>query len=588
MVDLIMKKMLNCRSLAILIIFLFFGISLLPISITQTINQTHKQKDLIMDGQILYSPIYSKKTYLIDRDGEINHSWSSEYTPGQSVYITDNGGILRTIRLSIMAPGGGAGGGIRKITREGTINWDFTYYTDDYLSHHDIEELSNGNILMIAWDYRTRDEAIEAGRRPNTIIGDLFYPDHIIEVKPTGPTTGDIIWEWYVWDHLIQDFDPTKNNYGVVEEHPELIDINFGDIDAGTRSDWLHTNSIDYNEEFDQILLSVHNFNEIWIIDHSTTTEEAAGHTGGNSGKGGDLLYRWGNPKSYRAGDKTDQKLFSQHDATWIDSDYPGEGNILVFNNGVTRPEGQYSSIDEIVPPVDSNGSYYLESGSAYGPDEQLWIYTAENPKDFYSHYASGAQRLSDGNTLICDAAAGRFFEVTPDKETVWDYVNPFPYDFINHVFKIQYLPPKQPQPGESDLDCIGNLGWTNVKAGETIEGTFQVKNIGATGSLLNWTIESFPNWGTWSFNPESGKNLTTEDEAVTVHVSIVTPPNQNTIFEGYVKIVNQDNPEDFDVIPIYVKTPKIKSIYNLFLDFLYNYPILTKIFESFIQRLGL
>jgi hypothetical protein len=580
MVELIMKYLINCRSLAILIIFLFFGICLFPISITQTINQTNKQNELIMDGQILYSPIYSKKTYLIDRDGEINHSWSSDYTPGQSVYITDNGGILRTIRLSIMAPGGGAGGGIQKITREGTINWDFTYYTDDYLSHHDIEELSNGNILMIAWDYRTRDEAIEAGRRPNTIIGNLFYPDHIIEVKPIGPTTGDIIWEWYAWDHLIQDYDPTKNNYGVVEEHPELIDINFGDIDAGTRSDWLHTNSIDYNEEFDQILLSVHNFNEIWIIDHSTTTEEAAGHTGGNSGKGGDLLYRWGNPKSYRAGDKTDQKFHSQHDATWIDSGYSGEGNILVFNNGVTRPEGQYSSIDEIVPPVDNNGTYYLESGSAYGPDEQLWIYTSKNPKDFYSHYASGAQRLSDGNTLICDAAAGRFFEVTPEKETVWDYVNPYPYDFINHVFKIQYLPPFQPQPGESDLDCIGNLGWTNVKAGEIVKGTFQVKNIGATGSLLNWTIESFPNWGTWSFDPESGKNLTPEDEAITVQVSIVTPPNQNTIYEGYVKIVNQDNPKDFDIIPIYVKTPKIKSIYDIFLDFLYHKPILMKIFE--------
>jgi hypothetical protein len=433
---------------------------------------------------------------------------------------------------------------------------------------------------MIAWDYRTRDESIEAGRNPNTIIGNLFYPDHVIEVKPTGPRTGDIVWEWYAWDHLIQDFDPAKDNYGIVEEHPELIDINFGDIDAGTRSDWLHTNSIDYNEEFDQILLSVHNFNEIWIIDHSTTTEEAAGHTGGNSGKGGDLLYRWGNPKSYRAGDKTDQKFFSQHDASWIDSGYPGEGNILVFNNGVTRPEGQYSSIDEIVPPVDNNGTYYLESGSDYGPDEQLWIYTSENPKDFYSHYASGAQRLSDGNTLICDAAAGRFFEVNPEKETVWDYVNPFPYDFINHVFKVQYIPPKQSQPGESDLDCIGDLGWTNVKAGDTIEGTFQVKNIGAAGSLLNWTIESFPNWGTWSFNPDSGNNLTPEDGAATVQVSIVTPPNQNTIFEGYVKIVNQDNPKDSDVIPIYVKTPKIKSIYDIFLDFFYHRPILIKIFE--------
>jgi len=63
-----------------------------------------------------------------------------------------------------------------------------------------------------------------------------------------------------------------------VADHPELIDINFG----GRHADWNHLNSIDYNEEFDQILLSSHNQNEIWVIDHSTTTEEAAGHTGGD------------------------------------------------------------------------------------------------------------------------------------------------------------------------------------------------------------------------------------------------------------------------------------------------------------------
>ena len=123
-------------------------------------------------------------------------------------------------------------------------------------------------------------------------------PDHVIEVKPTGPSSGDIVWEWYVWDHLIQDYDPSQHNYGDVEEHPELIDINFGSYNA----DWIHTNSIDYNEEFDQILLSSRTFSEIWVIDHSTTTEEAAGHTGGNSGMGGDILYRWGNPHAYRAG----------------------------------------------------------------------------------------------------------------------------------------------------------------------------------------------------------------------------------------------------------------------------------------------
>ncbi len=91
-----------------------------------------------------------------------------------------------------------------------------------------------------------------------------------------------IVWEWYAWDHLIQDYNASKENYGVVGDHPELIDINYGI--SSSLSDWLHANSIDYNEKFDQILISVHNFNEIWVIDHSTTLEEAAGHTGGRVG----------------------------------------------------------------------------------------------------------------------------------------------------------------------------------------------------------------------------------------------------------------------------------------------------------------
>ncbi len=113
----------------------------------------------------------------------------------------------------------------------------------------------------------------------------------------------------------------------------------------------------------DQILISVHNFSEIWVIDHSTTTAEAASHSGGNSGMGGDLLYRWGNPAAYDSGSSADQQLFVQHDAQWIGNGLPGAGNILIFNNGQGRPDGDYSSVDEIVPPVASDGSY--TNGSA-------------------------------------------------------------------------------------------------------------------------------------------------------------------------------------------------------------------------------
>ncbi|HEV3117576.1 MAG TPA: aryl-sulfate sulfotransferase, partial [Gemmataceae bacterium] len=189
--------------------------------------------------------------------------------------------------------------------------------------------------------------------------------------------------------------------------------------------DWTHTNSIDYNPELDQIMLSVPTFNEIWIIDHGTTTAEAAAHAGGKSGKGGDLLCRWGNPLAYRAGTAALQRLFGQHNAQWVPNGLPGAGHALVFNNGNGRPGGAASSVDEIVLPVDAKGSYALTPAAAYGPDTALWSYFAPKKADFHSGYISGAQRLANGNTLICSGASGIFFEVTADKEVVWKYVNP-------------------------------------------------------------------------------------------------------------------------------------------------------------------
>lgn len=400
------------------------------------------------DGYTLFTPEYHGNTYLINNSGEIVHAWESNYIQGLAVYLLENGNLVRS-EIPYANPifmGGGISGRVEMFDWNGTVVWEFEYSNNQHCMHHDIEVLPNGNILMIAWEYKTAEEAIIAGRNPASLHTEELWSDHIIEVEPTGTNGGNIVWEWHVWDHIIQDFDSTKENYGAIADHPELIDLNFG----GRQVDWNHINSVDYNEEFDQILLSSHNQNEIWIIDHSTTTEEAAGHTGGKCGTGGDLLYRWGNPQAYRAGSPKDQKFFGQHDAQWIESGCPGEGNILVFNNGHRSPDGQFSSVDEIIPPVDGNGNYHKMSESAFGPKKQVWIYTAEPLTDFYSGHISGAQRLPNGNTLICSGADGIFFEVTWNKEIVWEYVNQIPDLFDNHVFKIRRYAPDY--PGLSNL----------------------------------------------------------------------------------------------------------------------------------------
>ena len=414
------------------------------------------------DGYTLFAPMPSNITYLIDNSGEVVHTWESSYRPCLSAYLLENGSLLRTASIESNS-NFTASGGVQQIDWNGSVVWQFEYSNSQHALHHDIEILPNGNVLMIAWERKTAEEAIAAGRNPDLLSYGELWPDYIIEVEPIRPRGGNIVWEWHVWDHLIQDYDPTKENYGVVADHPELVDINFAW--RHNSPEMTHINSIDYNEQFDQILLSVNTYSEIWVIDHSTTIEEAAGHTGGNSGKGGDILYRWGNPQAYRAGDADDRKFFHQHDAQWIESGLPGSGNILVFNNGCNRPDGSYSSVDEIVPPVDGNGNYSLILGFAYGPAEPIWTYKAENPTDFYSSGISGAQRLPNGNTLICNGQKGFFFEVTPEKEIVWEYLNPFPGQGAR-VFKIRRY--GRDFPGLLDLIRPHDVAVVNVTLDKT------------------------------------------------------------------------------------------------------------------------
>ncbi len=404
-------------------------------------------------GYTLLAPTNSTATYLIDLQGRVVQSWKSDCQPGLSAYLLENGHLLRTGQ--IRTPpffGGGTGGRIQEFTWDGKLVWDFTYSSDTQLPNHDICKLPNGNVLMIVWEKKLPRDALVAGRRPETVGRDHLLADCLLEVQPTGPKSGKIVWEWHSWDHLIQDFDPQKANYGDPGAHPELLDLNFGSATiaamvarpeeleklrsigyigaAGRRPqaaqpDWLHINSVAYNADLDQIMLSVYEFSEIWIIDHGTSTAEAAAHEGGHHGRGGDLLYRWGNPRAYRAGTVKDQKLFGQHNAHWIGKGLPGEGHALIFNNGMQRTGGAYSTVDEIELPGDGHGHYEHRPGQPFGPERPIWSYGAPRRIDFYAPFISGAQRLRSGNTLICSGTNGTVFEVTPKGEIVWKYVNP-------------------------------------------------------------------------------------------------------------------------------------------------------------------
>jgi len=308
------------------------------------------------------------------------------------------------------------------INWDGDTVWEFAHSSPDYLLHHDVEMLPNGNILMIAWERIPEEQAISAGINPIFITNNHIFTDKIIEVKPDFQNGGgEIVWEWHMMDHVIQDFDNNKKNYGRVFRHPELLDLNFmaSDLVSEKRNaDWTHLNGIDFNSELNQIVVSSPHMAEIYIISHDSTTKEARGDAG-------DFLYRWGNPMSYRAGNEKDRTLFFQHDIQWIPEDLPGEGNLLVFNNGMKTEPRKYSTIEEFAPEITEDGTYIIKNNK-FIPESSSWNYTANPKEDFYSSHISGTQRLPNGNTLICSGEGGIFTEVTADGKTVWEYVNPY------------------------------------------------------------------------------------------------------------------------------------------------------------------
>lgn len=388
------------------------------------LNDTSK----VYKGYTLFAPKQYHTTYLINNEGRVVHQWSNSiYPPGQTVYLLENGHLFRSCMTigSKLSSGGGEGGRIEEYDWNDNLVWYLDFATDNYMQHHDFKVLPNGNIIMLVIERKTLADCLAAGFNPakyqDVATKGYMVPDYVAEVKPTYPSGGTVVWEWHTWDHLIQDFDATKNNYGTPAQHPELIDCD-GD-GRNLPSFWNHMNSIDYNATFDQIAMSVRGNSEVWIIDHSTTMAESKSHAGGKRGKGGDLLYRWGNPVCYGGGNASNQRYFQQHDVEWIKAGNPGAGNLTCFNNGLGR--GNYSTVDEFTPAVDANGNYSMVAGTAVTPANFVWTYKGDTTYPMYAEDISGAYRLPNGNTIICTGTTGEFREVTSAGEVVWRYVCP-------------------------------------------------------------------------------------------------------------------------------------------------------------------
>ena len=364
-----------------------------------------------------YTFVFSGSTaYLYGMDKKIIHQWTGLK---QNSFCAD---LLRDSSILWISSdrgewtrGGVAGGGRLQIIKwDNTVTWDFLYRSADYMPHHDVEPV-----------YYTNDPK----EKPNImVVCYTTWGDKITELKPTGLNTAEVVWEWYASDHTCEA------NTGA--DKPELIDkgkggggfpmsndpgMGMGDIDK------MHTNNISFNRTLNQIAFSAKNYNEVMVIDHSTTTAEAKTHTGGKYGKGGDILYRWGMPANY--GVNGAKILSGEHCGSWILDTFPGTNlrlpgafNMMCVDNGNKR-------VVEFVPPGNKNGIYPRTAGTAFEPASALWTYSVNDmsPTEGY------VQRLPNGNTFICNGGggvmggAGRVCEVNSAGTIVWELSNIVP-----------------------------------------------------------------------------------------------------------------------------------------------------------------
>ncbi len=359
---------------------------------------TFYDKNLVEDHYILVNDAMSNRVYLMDKNADIVYEWPlGDRKIGNDVVLLENGTLLASLQdeenPEILF--GGFGGKIQYIAKNGDILWDYTYSNNEHRLHHDVELLPNGDVLAIAWERMEKVAAVENGSKHDT---DLF-PESVIEINPN---TNEIVWEWHAKNHLIQDFDETKLNFGAVEENPQLINLNYNETDDGNI---MHINGIGYDSLNDLIYLSVNFYSEVWVVDHSTTKEEASGHTGGNFGRGGDLIYRFGNPTTQN--DETSERIF-------VNNHFPNlfePSKMLIFTNGGDLGR---STVYELRLPE--------ELAQQTIPDltfpEILWSFT---DSELYSPKVSGAVRLPNGNTLITEGDYG-IWEVTDTGKVVWKF----------------------------------------------------------------------------------------------------------------------------------------------------------------------
>ena len=412
-------------------------------------------KEKAFNGYTLFG--VGNRTFLLDMEGRVVHTWPV----GTNPHLLDNGHIVDASKDD---PSGFQG--FKEVDWDGKTVWEYTEKREGYSPHHDWARIFNKTLnapttLYIANKAITNEQALAAGADPKKgpYRGD-GQMDAVVEVD----MQGNVVWEWWFFDHVVQDVDPTKPNYvgqgKTIADHPGRINLNMPG--RPLKRDWLHCNSMDYNAQSGHIVInSVQG--ELYVIDHDGTF--VAGDPKASIAKAaspaGDFLYRFGDPARYGQGDPPrilenwdsatsgHKQMGGAHDVHWIRPGLPGAGHIMVLNNGqYLYQRTPQSSVLEINPFLDADGrdtGKYVNPPDAgyrretYDHDTHneprqiskqiVWSYRSVNSHNFFSHIGCSGQRLPNGSTFICSDTEGHFFEVTAAGELVWEYINPVTRD---------------------------------------------------------------------------------------------------------------------------------------------------------------
>ena len=365
---------------------------------------------------------------LIDSAGTVLHTWESDINApsGSTSYLREDGLLLRSGQIGALPAGflPGSWGTVQLVAMDGTVVWEYTQQIPGQLTfHHDIKPIGNGNILVTVWELLSVAEMQALGWQQANGLG--VWMEKLQELEPNlddGSTT--VVWEWALENHLVQDLNQNNANFGDVGDERGRVDINFNAaIGSG---DYFHISGIDYSEERDEIVVCPNNIDELWVIDHSTTTAEAATSTGGARGQGGELIYRWGNPVVYdfNNGSFEQQFLSGAHDPRWCVDPVSGEIELTVHNNDRVdaNPGDADSQVLLLDLPINASGDYEISDAETFLPENPVVLYEQDPANPFFSTpFMGGAQRLRNGNIVITLALSRTLVEVDgKNGDIVW------------------------------------------------------------------------------------------------------------------------------------------------------------------------